>query len=190
MRALIVNVARPEDGPVLAGKLDGKRAFVRLVEEISATMEPSLVVLDFAGVEIATSSFLSEAVVHFRDHLRLGRAPSYLAVANLSAKVFEELDELLSRSSDALIACKLSDERQICAPELLGRLEPKLRETFDLVQRKGETNAVELHSESQHTDQIGPTAWNNRLNLLSAKSLLLEIPQGRTKMFRPLLEVV
>jgi hypothetical protein len=189
MKNLILKMDRPEQGAILAGRLDGQRMFVRLLEELGMVSTAILVILDFAGIEIATSSFLAEAVVRLRDHLRLGRAPSYLAVANLNPKVSEELEDLLARSGDALMACEVSSDGNVGRPELLGRLEPKLRETFDLVQKKGETNAVELHSESSDSDQIGPTAWNNRLNLLSAKSLLVEIPRGRMKKFRPLLEV-
>lgn len=178
------------EGPVLAGKLDGKRAFMRQLEKVAALTEPALVFLDFAGIELATSSFLSEAVVHFRDHLRLGNTPSYLAVANLNPSVSEELEDLLKRSADALIACRLSEDGRVDSRQLLGRLEPKLQETFERVEQRGEATAVELYNDSTSTDQIGPTAWNNRLNLLSAKSLLMETSLGRTKKFRPLLETV
>jgi hypothetical protein len=179
---------RPDAAPVLAGKLDGRRAFARELELVPPTAEPTLVVLDFHGIDIATSSFLSEAVVHFRDHLRLSRFPTYLLVANLTERPLEELDYLLSRSGDALISCKLAPNGELTAPALLGSLDSKLKETFDLVKRKGETTAVELHGESADNDKIGATAWNNRLTALAAKSLVVEVAAGRTKKYRPLLE--
>jgi hypothetical protein len=39
-------------------------------------------------------------------------------------------------------------------------------------------------------EAVGATAWNNRLTSLAAKSLVVEILQGRTKKYRPVLEVV
>ena len=88
---------------MLAGRLTGKRAFVRSLEELPPLIEPSVVVLNFKGVTLATASFLGEAVLHFRDHLRLGRSPAYLIVANLADRVAEELDDLLNRAGDALL---------------------------------------------------------------------------------------
>jgi hypothetical protein len=189
MDQVTIPIWRPESGPLLAGRLDGRRTFARALEGLPSANKALLVILDFRNIDFASSSFLSEAVLRFRDHLRLSRTPSYLVAANLADKPLEELDYLLTRSADALIVCTLSMNGEISEPKLIGSLDQKLKETFDLVLRKGETNAVELHSESNQADQVGPTAWNNRLNLLSAKSLLIEIPQGRTKKFRPLLEV-
>jgi len=74
---------------------------------------------------------------------------------------------------------------------LLGALEPKLNDTLELVKQRGEASAVELHSDSDEAKKIGPTAWNNRLNTLAAKSLLMEVWQGgRTKKYRPIMEAV
>jgi hypothetical protein len=187
MRFVKLAMLSPGDEPVLAGKLNGKRAFARFVHMLAEFTAPPVVVLDFAGVDLATSSFLNEAVLRFRDHLHLSAPAGYLAVANLSEKVAEELDDLLQRAGDALLAARVSDGDSISETRLLGKLEPKLQETFDLVVRKGETTAVELHNGGE-ADGIGPTAWNNRLNALAAKSLLIEIPAGRAKRYRPVLE--
>jgi hypothetical protein len=58
------------------------------------------------------------------------------------------------------------------------------------VLKKGESSAAELHSETNELPAIGPTAWNNRLSALVAKSLLMEVPLGRAKKYRPILEIV
>lgn len=175
--------------PVLAGRLSGKRAFLRVLEEIPSLVEPTLLLLDFRGVELATSSFLSEAVLPLRDHLRFRRPPAYVVVANLADKVAEEFDELLNRNGDAILACDLATGGDITNVRLVGRLEEKLLETFNLLRQKGAASAVELHAESRESDRIGPTAWNNRLNVLTSKSLVMEIAQGRTKKYQPVLEI-
>jgi hypothetical protein len=189
MNKVIVPVLRPGEEPVLAGRLTGKRVFLRSLEELPPITEPTIVILDFHGVDLATSSFLSEAVLPLRDHLRLRRPPAYVVVANLAERVSEEFGELLNRSGDAILTCTASSQENVFNAQLVGNLEPKLQETFDLIRRKGETSAVELHSESNEADGIGPTAWNNRLAALTSKSLIIEIPQGRTKKYRPVLEI-
>jgi hypothetical protein len=189
MSEVKIPILRPHDEPVLAGRLNGRRAFVRILEELPPVNVPTVLILDFCDVELATSSFLSEAVLPLRDHLRLRRPPVYVVVANPSEKVREEFEELLNRSGEALLTCASSATGEIAHSELMGKLDPKLLETFDLVQRKGETSAVELHADSDESGGIGPTAWNNRLAALASKSLLIETSHGRTKKYRPVLEI-
>ncbi len=188
MKKIAITLLSPGDEPILAGRLSGRRAFIKALEAIPSIDEPTLVILDFKGVDLATSSYLSEAVLPLREHLRLRRPPAYVVLANLSDNVIEEIDGLLSRSGDALLACKVSPGGTISDAQLLGKLDQKLRETFDLICKKRETTAVELHIESSDSG-VGATAWNNRLNALTNKSLVMEIPQGRTKKYRTVLEI-
>lgn len=192
MNTITIPMLRPEAQPVLAGRLDGKRAFARTLEALPTIAAPTLVVLDFNGAEIATSSFLDEAVIRCRDHLRLGRSPAYLMVANLNTQIEEELHDLLVRASDAMVSCTISGNGHIGDKKMLGALEPKLSETLELVKQKGGASAVQLHDEADDAEKkIGPTAWNNRLSSLAAKGLVVEVVQpGRTKKYRPIMETV
>ncbi len=192
MNTIIVPMLRPSSPPILAGRLDGKRALARNLENLPHITSPTVVVLDFKGADLATSSFLDEAVIRCRDHLRLGRSLAYLMVANLNYRIEEELHDLLARSSDALVACTLSANGQISDKKLLGSLEPKLSETLELVRQKGGATAMQLHGDAAETEKkIGPTAWNNRLNSLATKSLVVELVQpGRTKKYRLIMETV
>jgi hypothetical protein len=189
MNELTIPILKPNEEPILAGRLSGKRTFLRVLEEIPSFTAPTLLILDFRGVELATSSFLSEAVLPLRDHLRFRRPPAYVVVANLAEKVAEEFDELLVRSGDAMLACDIGADGGIRNVRLTGKLEEKLLDTFNLVREKGAATAVELHAESRESDRIGPTAWNNRLSVLTSKSLVMEIAQGRTKKYQPVLEM-
>lgn len=188
MLPIILPMVIPGAEPVLAGRLDGKRAFARLLEALPALQEPAIVILDFRSASLATSSYLSEAVLALRDHLRLRRVPAYTVVANLNEKVREEFDELLGRAYDAFLACDLSEGGQVSNPQLIGYLEPKLRQIFDLARSKGEVGATDLHAEAGEAPRVGPTAWNNRLNALAEKGLLMEFSAGRAKRYRPVLE--
>lgn len=188
MSPVILSMVSSGTEPVLAGRLDGKRTFARLLEMLPALQEPTVVILDFRSVSLATSSYLSEAVLALRDHLHLRRVPAYTVVANLNEKVRDEFDELLGRAHDALLACDLSEDGQVSDPQLIGYLEPKLRQIFDLARSKGEVGATDLHANAGETETIGPTAWNNRLNALAEKGLLREFSAGRAKRYRPILE--
>ncbi|MEQ9795603.1 hypothetical protein [Parvibaculum sp.] len=192
MNTIAIPLLRPDAQPILAGRLDGKRSFARTLEILPTITAPTLVVLDFNGVELATSSFLDEAVIRCRDHLRLGRSPAYLMVANLNAQIEEELSDLLVRANDALVSCTISGNGHIDDKKMLGALEPKLNETLELVKQKGAASAVQLHDEAGESEKkIGPTAWNNRLSSLAAKGLVVEVVQpGRAKKYRPIMEVV
>lgn len=190
MKTVSLPMLRSGVEPILAGRLSGQRAFVSALEQLPEMNEPALVLLDFTGVDLATSSFLSEVLVPLRDHLRVRRQPGYAVAANMNEKVREEVEEMLRRSGDAFLTCTTDPAGQIADVQLCGRLDEKLQETLKLVSRKRETTAAQLHEETRGVDTIGPTAWNNRLATLAAKSLVVEILQGRTKKYRPVLEVV
>jgi hypothetical protein len=189
MKKVILPMLHPGSEPLLAGRLSGQRAFVAALEQFPELSEPALVLLDFAGVELATSSYLSEVLVPLRDHLRLRRQPGYAVASNLAEKVREEIEEMLRRSGDAFLTCATDITGQINDVQLCGKLDDKLQETLRLVSSKRETTAAQLHDESRAVDLVGATAWNNRLATLATKSLVMEILQGRTKKYRPVLEI-
>src|SRR5712675_1567955 len=122
MKKIILPLLHPGNEPVLAGRLSGKRTFLATFEKLPEITEPTLVLLDFAGVELATSSFLSEAVLPLRDHLRLRGQPGYVVAANLEENVREEMEEMLRRSEDALLTCTITAAGQIGEVQLCGKL--------------------------------------------------------------------
>lgn len=179
MRKITIELLRLGEEPILAGRLSGRRAFVEALGQVPTEQASVLIVLNFAGIELATSSFLNEMVLPLREHLRLRRPAGYVMVANLNQQVHEEFEELLRRSGDALLVA--SDIT--LSVDLVGNLDQKLQETFDLVRSKTEATASELYSETGDAG-IGPTGWNNRLSALASKSLLYETTEGRTKRYR------
>ncbi len=189
MKKVLIPLLKPHDEPILAGRLSGRRIFLRVLEELPVLTGPTILLLDFRGAELATSSFLGEAVLPLRDHLRFRRPPAYVVVANLNDKIAEEFDELLIRGGDAMLACETGSDGAISNVRLMGKLEEKLLDTFNLIRAKGAASAVELYAESRASDRIGTTAWNNRLSALTSKSLVTEVAQGRTKKYRTVLEM-
>lgn len=171
---------------ILAGAMTGRRVLGMLLERIDPSPpDPEPVYLDFRGVEVATASFLRESVLEFRDIVRRRWTDYYPVVANANESVTEELSVLVAQRN-ALMLCTLDDSGTPRAPRLLGDLEPKQRIAFDLVQERGEADAGELMRSSRDGEDVGQTAWNNRLAALSRLGLLMEMSNGRAKRYRPL----
>jgi hypothetical protein len=172
----------------LSGGIPGRKLLSAFIAATPPADAPMIVFLDFKGIEIATASFLREAVVSFRDYARLSLSNVYPAVANLAPEVREELDFFLRTTRDALWACDLDSSNHASQARLIGELDPAQRATFDAMLGKPATTATELAT--LFADQsIGPTAWNNRLSGLAAKGLVVERRSGKTKSFSPLLEI-
>ena len=125
---------------------------LKLTDKEPALPEP--VFLDFAGISVATASFLTETVLDYRDAIRRRHSNFYPVVANANHVVEEELKVLVSSDVDVLMLCLLDEKR------LLGKLDPKQRLTFDLVQKRHETDAAELMREHRGTKAVKQTAWN------------------------------
>lgn len=176
---------------VLAGAIPGRKAFTKLLEQ-ATNYEPNTpepLFLDFAEIEVATASFLRESVLALRNAIRARRSNLYPVIANANKYVVDELGVLLAPRGDVLLLCSLDDKRAPCEPRLLGVLDPKQRITFDLVQERDETNAAELYKQHKE-DELGQTAWNNRLAALAGLGVIVELSHGREKRYRPLLKGV
>jgi hypothetical protein len=175
------------DGPVLAGAINGRKAFARLLDRTAhEPTAPETVFLDFDGVEVATASFLRESILAFRDAVRRRRSNLYPAIANANELVAEELRVLVGPHGNALMLCSLDESGQPRERRLVGELDPKQRLTFDLVSERGETDAAQLMREHGGSEKT-PTVWNNRLAALTNLGLLVELSHGRSKRYRPLL---
>ena len=187
---ILIRTLADGNGKVLAGALTGRRTFAALVDQTTAEpVAPEPVYLNFTGVEVATASFLREAVIAFRDRVRHRRSTLYPVIANANELVIDELSVLLSPRGDVLMLCNLDENGAPQTPRLLGTLDSKQRFTFELVREKEETTAAELHKD--YTDEgIEQTAWNNRLASLAALGLIVEHSEGRSKHYRPLLKGV
>lgn len=172
---------------VLAGARAGRATMGRLLELVGdGPRESELLYVDFEGVKVATASYLRESVVEFRDAVRRRWTRWYPVLANAEKSVIEELGILMASRRDVLVCCVLDQDGRPSAPRLVGELEPKQRVAFDLVQRLGEADAGELMAESGETENVGQTAWNNRLASLSRLGVLMELSDGRAKRYRPL----
>jgi hypothetical protein len=171
---------------VLAGAINGRKVFSGLMQQIPDEPEtPEPLFLDFSGVDVATASFLRETVLSFRDNVRRRRSKFYPVVANASRLVEEELRVLVEFHSDVLMLCALDETGNPHESHIVGNLDPKQKFTFELVQKRGLTDATELWREHGAKETV-KTAWNNRLAALANLGLVVELSEGRAKRYRPL----
>jgi hypothetical protein len=175
-----------DDAETLFGVPAGRACLSRLIDETAEPESPALLFLDFSGVAVATVSFLREGPLAFRELLGSRASNLYPVFANLAPPVADSLNDYLDRSGDAVFACDLGPEEVPENSRLIGRLEAKQRLAFDAVRRRREATASQLAEGEE--DDVGVTAWNNRLAGLAAKRLLVEVRSGRSKTFRPALE--
>jgi hypothetical protein len=186
---MIVNMADLGRGDVLSGAASGREVFAELVKATAKELtDVTPVLLNFKCISVATSSFLRESVLAFRDAIRSRRSNFYPVIANANSDVTEEFEDLLSRRGGVLLACT-TDGTRVIETTLLGQLDPKQRLTFELVQKRRETDAGELMRDHSDGEQLkSPTAWNNRLAGLAALGVVAEVSHGRSKRYRPIFE--
>jgi hypothetical protein len=183
-----IQMSKLGNAEVLAGAVTGRKVLEKLLERTDKEpAAPEPVFLDFTGVNVATASFLRETVLAYRDSVRRRRSNFYPVIANANQVVEEELKVLVSTDGDVLMLCLLDENGLPREPRLLGKLDPKQRLTFDLVQKRGVTDAAELMRDHGEGENIKKTAWNNRLAALANLGLVVESSEGRTKRYRTLL---
>lgn len=178
---------KPDQEPWLAGSLNGKIAFSRMIQEIRGTPEAATALfLDFANVQVATASYLRESVFSLKSYLRSISSNYYAVAANVNESVYDELLMVAHAKNDAIISCQLDKMDEVSDITLIGQLDPKQKITFDLVNKLSVADANTLKDRYGDTEKT--TAWNNRLAGLAARGLIREFSKGRAKFYRPVLE--
>lgn len=171
---------------VLAGSIDGQKAFAELLQKTLTPTTPEVCFLDFSGIDVATTSFLRDSVIAYRNHARSAWPLIYPVCANVAPQVKEELDSFLKARSDAFVVCERDCDGHVSNAEIIGHIDGKkgiaLRGVIDL----GESDATGLR---EHIgEDVAATAWNNRLGALVSIGILMEVSSGRNKRYRPVLE--
>jgi hypothetical protein len=182
-----VNLLRIAKGDnVLAGSSTGRRIREKLWD-LAKSSATGLFVIDCNGLDVATSSFLREGIVGFRNLVRREKSDLYPVLSNLSANIEEEFVGLLNQMGEAFWVFDLSRE-VVKKRRLIGRIDPKLKETLDLIESGRGYDAATLWKSTNSTESVGVTAWNNRLASLSKQGLVFESRVGKQKYFHPLHE--
>lgn len=177
----VSEIARSTD---LAGAADGAAWFQAARPRIDAAA-PGLYAIDFAGVRIATVSWLREGVLALCRYAASMRPELRFVATTLAPLVREELEVALDATGAILIAAEIEPNSRPTRPIVLGRLDAALRDTLQAVDGKPEFDATFV---SRAIPGVGASAANNRLAALEAKGILLSERRGRSRLYRPLLE--
>src|SRR5689334_20625221 len=96
-----ISVQQVVGDPVAAGAIRGKKVFADLILALPKSPKtPSPLFLDFAGIEIATASFLRESLFALKDYLRNTSSLLYVVAANLNPDVWDELAVIAHAKGD------------------------------------------------------------------------------------------
>lgn len=177
------------NNPVLSGSPRGSLLLSKLISTVQQHEEPTIVFLDFQGVEVATSSYLRVSVLGFRDHCVNLHLNLFPVVANVNVDIVEELRVALDGRNDAVIVCDLNKSGKITASRIVGSLDEKQRRTLEAIAKQGPVDAPTLERVYKRTEEIGATGWNNRLTALAEKGLLIQSKRGRGKEYRLVVEL-
>lgn len=184
-----VCVRETEGDDICAGAQAGRQLLVKLLTETTAEpVEPTPLFVDFAGIEIATASFLRESVLALQEFLRGRKSNFYPILANVNKEIVDELDVILPLRNEVFLICELQSDQTVSSVKLLGRLEERQRRIFSFIENRGETDAGELQQEFGTAEGVQQTAWNNRLSALANTGIVAEISRGRSKRYRSLLQ--
>lgn len=178
-----------EDCDIFAGAIPGKNALADVLKRITVPESAQALFLDFGGISAATASYLRELVLGLRNYCLRLTTPLVLVVANPSAAVLEELDFLLSAMREAILICSLDRELNYSEVSVIGSLDETKRQTLEAIERFKEVDAGTLSTNFLTFGKVQPTAWNNRLASLAAMGLAIEIRKGKSKFYRPVMEV-
>lgn len=179
-----ISVSEVARSPDLAGAADGAAWFQAARSRLDVA-RTGIHAIDFAGVRIATVSWLREGVLALCKYAAAMRPDLRFVATGLSQVVREELEVALEATGAVLIAADFGSDFRLTEPVVLGRLDPALRDTLQVVEGQPEFDATYV---SRAIPGVGVSAANNRLAALEGKGVLTSERRGRSRLYRPLLE--
>jgi hypothetical protein len=155
-----------------------------------------VVVVDFGGIESATSSYLRETVGRLYRHGAASVAPRsepdfaplniYPVVVGLTPEVSAQLSEVCKLDQRAVSEAVGSRPRVVSAVRIRELADAALRETVRLISAAGSATATSLFEEQKQKPPISVTAWNNRLSDIALRRIARRSRVGRQWSFAPL----
>jgi hypothetical protein len=173
-------------GSPLRGKIDGRRNFGQLCASLGAFPRGSVVFLDFAGVEDLSASWVAAGILPLVSWSAMPEMDVYPVLANVlgNDKKWEDEFELVATRVGAVFLAT----GQHSQATILGDLDPILITTLRAVQNHEEVTGAGLKRLFPQ-EEIGATAWSNRLKDLHTKRLVRRFARGREQVYSAVLEV-
>src|SRR3954447_15379517 len=169
-----VDVKAVGQGDVLAGRLAGEAARPAFEEAIGSDSRDAVVVLDFRGVSLATSSYFLGAFEWLWTSRLARERELFPVLANLNQETRDEIElALKAKGFRTLFAHFEGGELFQVTPF---NLDGEAADTYQRVAALGEATATDIF---RSDPKIQPTGWSNRLALLYEHRLLRRRKIGR-----------
>lgn len=155
----------------------------QLIAAASAS-DRGVVVLDFAGVESASASYLKRVLNPFFEAPAMADHEISPVLVNADATdLVEDLEDYVAGKGRVLIVAREVDN-QLQLARLLGRFDNAAAETFEELTELKEATALQLY-ERHRERTTNQTAWNNRLAQLVELRVARRRRDGRFWIYQP-----
>jgi len=161
-----------KDG-ILVGREAGKECYSRAIASIEKAAPLSVIPVDFANLRFMDFSSADEFLGKLISRLSSGEFKDiYLCLENLTPEIEETIGAMLQLRGQNALAIGTG-----ASPKILGKLNPVLKETFDLINNEKEVSARKLADKTN----LAINAASNRLTKLQGLGLIarLETSSGK-----------
>ena len=173
---------------ILAGSGAGKVCLGKLIEATLTVPPESLIALDLRKTELVTASFFRTSFKAFRDYVA-GNGRFGLIHLCKGQSTIEEVTAYADDLGDAFLFGDINKQSEITDAFLIGKLDAKQKRTLIALSELGEADAATLFNKYPEQPALATSAaWSNRLASLASKCLVSERLEGRSKLYRPLVE--
>ena len=171
----------------LQGETRGRQHYAQVCELLSTAKPGEMVAVDFDGVDVITGSWLNAMLVPFYRWTSNEQIELFPFLCHVTDDWLDELKLVTKWNQQCYLLTNSSQSPR--RAKLVGSLDVAQLDTLKAVLKLGEATGAELERRMKD-DQIGPTAWNNRLKDLCHKRLLRRTRQGREQVYSPVIKEI
>ncbi len=174
-----IRVAEQLGATTLQGRPLGRKHYPRLCESLADVPPGDVALLDFAGVEIVTGSWINEALVPLLRWAADERNDIFPVLLNFDPAWLDELQMVAEWTHNCFLVGRGKSLPK--SASLVGSLDVGQKATLAAVVGGAEVTGAELDGR----DGVKGTAWNNRLKDLYHKRLVRREKRGREQVYSP-----
>lgn len=174
-----IRVAEQLDTAILQGRPLGRKHYPRLCELLADIPPGDVALLDFAGVEFVTGSWINEALVPLLRWAADERNDIFPVFLNFNPAWLDELQMVAEWTHN----CFLVSRGKVLpkSATLVGNLDVGQKATLVAVVNGAQVTGAALDGQ----EGVKGTAWNNRLKDLYQKRLIRREKRGREQVYSP-----